>query len=170
MALDKALWIASVVGPKCDPAFDTKHPEWLTLAQQYARTRDPRDLEKLPLREGRKLRLHAIEVLTPRQYAHLDAMTDPMDRALSAVCVASLRVKHADGHVEEAPIAARGDQGSAADVAKWPARLGELGGMNLVRELASVILQRAESGDPDEGEGSDPLERFGLPRGLVLAR
>lgn len=170
MAHDKPIWVAAVVGPKCDPAFNTKHPEWIALAQQYARTRDPRDLEKLPVHEGRRPRLHAIEMLTPRQYAQLDSMPDPMDRALSAVCVASLRVKHGDGRVEEAPIAAKGELGSAADVTKWPTRLADLGGMNLIRELASVILQRAESGDPDEGDGADPLERFALPRGLVLAR
>jgi hypothetical protein len=171
MPHDKGLWVASVVGPRCDPAFDVKHAEWLTLAQKYARTRAPSDLEKLPVREGRRPRLYEIGLLTPRQFSRIDAMPDPMDRDLSAVCVAALRVKHPDGHLEEAPIAAKGDQGSAADVEKWPARLQELGGMNLIRELASVIQQRAEAGDVDEAEGgADPLERFALPRGLLLGR
>ncbi len=170
MPLDQSLWVASVVGPRPDPAFDTRHPEWLTLAQKYARSRDPRDLAKLPLRDGKRPRLYAIEVLTPRQYARLASMPDQVDRDLSAVCCAVLRVKHGDGPVEEAPIAAKGDLGSAADVEKWPAILQRLGGMNLIGELASVALQRAESGDADENEGTDPLALYALPRGLLLAR
>lgn len=168
--LEKPLQVASVVGPRPDPAFDTRHPEWLSLAQKYARTRAPADLEKLPLKEGKRPRLFSIEVLTPKLYARLDALPEGSDRDIMTVCLAVLRVRHSDGHFEDAPIVSRAELGPVADVDKWPATLQRLGGMKLIAELASVVMQRAEAGDADEAEGADPLDLYALPRGLLLAR
>lgn len=172
---DDTLSVAQVYAPRCDPAFDRRHPEWSRLVTQYARARSAVRLEALPRLEGKRPRLWQVSWLTPAAYALLRAIQSPAERQQMAFRVGCLSRTEPDGTTRRANLAERATTAAGASLAseEWLAEAVRLGGHQLVAEVAEVVMRRHEIGDlPDDGgeELSDPLDRYQGPPGLVLAR
>lgn len=169
------LHAAQVYAPRCDPAFDRKHPEWSRLVTQYARARSKVRLDALPRLDGRSPRLWAVSWLTPAAYALLRAIQSPAERQQMAFRVGCLSRLEPDGTTRKADLAERATGAAGASLAAetWLAEAVRLGGHQLVAEVAEVVMRRHEIGDiSDDGgdELADPLDRYQGPAGLVLAR
>lgn len=162
------LLVAQMGAPRTDRAFNRTHEKWRALAERYITTRHPQDLAALPLHEGRTPRLYALEMLTPEQYAAMQARRGA-ERVYFLVRVAVKAVHHPDGTETRAATVKEGDIALAPS--EWVTTLQQLGGLLLAEELAMVIERRAVIGDlePGETEGavSDPLDRYGLPPGVT---
>lgn len=170
--LGTVLRAAQLGAPRTDRAFDRKHPEWERLAKRYARTRHPSDLAALPLREGQTPRLYGLAMLTPEAYAAMQSEKGAA-RLYFLVCVAVVEIAHPDGRVERPAKTEKRGELTVASM-EWVAKLQALGGLGLVDELGHLIERRAVIGDiepeedPETGEIADPLDRYGLPPGVVL--
>jgi hypothetical protein len=162
------LLVAQMGAPRTDRAFNRAHETWRTLAERYVTTRHPQDLAALPLHEGRAPRLYALEMLTPSDYAAMQARRGA-ERVYFLVRVAVKSIRHPDGTETRAAVVKEGDITLAP--AEWVATLQQHGGLLLAEELAMVIERRAVIGDlePGETEGavSDPLDRYALPPGVT---
>lgn len=167
MPLENLLWVAQVSG-KGDKAFDRDHPDFRRALTEYSRTRGETHRTAIPLREGQRPRLFAIQVLTAHARSIVLGEGDEAARRLLAVRAGVVSIKHPDGTTEKPKVTTRGELGQLAD-ADWAERLYELGAGYLIDELGSVVLHRTNCGDWDEAEGADPLDPFVLPRGVRLA-
>lgn len=171
--LGTVLRVALVGAPHCDRAFDRKHPEWEKLSVRYARTRHPKDLEKLPLREGREPTLYGIAMLSAEGYQAISAEKN-IARMFLLVRLGLVEIAHPGGLVEKpTKTEKQGDLTLAA--MEWVHRLQAHGGVGLACEIGHLIERRAIIGDlePDEdpttGDLLDPLDLYGLPAGVALA-
>jgi hypothetical protein len=166
--LGTQLLVAQMGAPRTDRAFNRKHEAWRTLADRYVTTRHPADLAALPLHEGRAPRLYALEMLTPEQYAAMQARRGA-ERVFFLVRVAVKAIRHPDG-TETRPAAVKEGDVTLAP-AEWVTTLQQHGGLLLAEELAMVIERRAVIGDlepgEDEGTVADPLDRYALPPGVT---
>ena len=170
--------VAQMGAPRCDPAFNRRHPDWNRLARRYVATRLPEHLAALPRVEGRSPVLYRVGLLTPKAYAVLRGLVSPTVLAHSAVLAAVHSFTDANGRQHRATMAPRRADVDM-DVAEeaWLDTLRAIGGGVLLEELAEVVIRRHEIGDfddasDDDGEGAlpDPLDRYALPPGSTLAR
>lgn len=176
MSLDKTLFVAQVAAPRCDAAFERGAPNtpareaWMTAARRYVQTRAPGDLAKLPLKDGRKPRLYGVRVLTPEAFAVVEALSNVQQRVNLAVRAGVTSYRDENGILTDAPLENTGATGAPLATAAWLRTLQDLGGGQLLDELAAVVLRRYQIGDVEDPEGADPLDLYALPAGLRLGR
>lgn len=162
------LWVAQVSGPRPDPAFDMRAAGYHEALEQYAKTRRPEDLAKVPCKAGRTPRLYGVQLMTPEVYQAIHTL--PADRAVARMHFAVAVTVHAmmeSGATTPATFRA-GEKLQIADEA-WLARLQRTGGEFLLGELAALALRRADLGDWTPEEGSDPLDLYAPPPGMARA-
>lgn len=173
--MKRILQVAQIGAPRQDPAFDRRHKDWDRLVRRYSFTRHEKHLDALPVIEGKKVRRFAVGLLTPKAYAELLALQNRFERAHLAVRAAVTSFTDEQGREVRATFLPRS---GTIDIAEegWLDTLHEVGGHNLIVELAEVALRRHEIGDFDdaddfEGPGAqpDPLDRYALPPGITLA-
>ncbi len=167
------LWVAQVTGPRPDPAFDSSHKNYNDALTRYAKTRAKKHLDAIPLRDGRKPRLYAVQLMTPSVYAAV--MSLPSDRPVAQFHFSVALTVHqaiVGGTTHTATFRPKETLAIADDA--WMEQLARWGGEHLLVELGGLATRRADLGDlhPDEDaeEGTDPLELFDLPRGMVRSR
>lgn len=167
--LSTVLQVAQMGAPRTDRAFDRKAEVWAKRAARYVTTRHPSDLAALPLREGKTPRLYSLAMLTPEGYTAMQARRGA-ERVYFLVRLAVLDTQH-EAQTEKPEKGEREGDLTLAPMS-WVARLQHIGGLGLVEELATIIERRAVIGDlepdEDEGEVTDPLDRYGLPPGVTL--
>ena len=166
--LSNVLHVAQIGAPRTDRAFDRKHPDWKRLAERYMRTRHPKDLAALPLREGKTPTLYGLEMLTPEGYQAMQAERGA-GRIYLLVRLCVVEIRHPDRTEKPERPEKVGDLSLAP--MSWVARLQQVGGLGLAEELAMIVERRAVIGDlePDDGEEvADPLDRYALPPGVAL--
>lgn len=111
-------------------------------------------------------------MLTPEAYAAMQSEKGAA-RLYFLACVAVVEIAHPDGRVEKPAKTEKRGELTVASM-EWVAKLQALGGLGLVDELGHLIERRAVIGDiepeedPETGEIADPLDRYGLPPGVVL--
>jgi hypothetical protein len=153
------LHVVAVAAP-CDPALDLEHADAPRLLSAYERSRSPEDLAALPVLPGETLTRYALAPLTTVGYAAAKDVQGDAQRALFVVSVCCHSYTDARGtHT------ARTQKAGRLTVAddEWLDELSESGGAQVLAELASVALRRAEV-------RPTALDPFALPRGMRLAR
>lgn len=169
MALDRTLWVALVTG-RGDRAWDRSAPNYRETIVRYARLRTPDALAAVPCLPGCRPVLFGVTVLTAHARAVVLDAPGAAERALLAVRAGVVAIRRPD-QPEERPLY----EGSGSELGRlappaWAERIAEIArGAWAIDELGAVVLHRAEFGDPDETDGVDPLDRYGLPAGARLA-
>ena len=177
MSMDSAiLWVAQVASPRTDPAFDLTAPTWDAAAKRYVKTRSAKDLAALPTKPGRKPRLWGVRLITPSEYATILAVQNGAQRAQVAFAAGCHQRIDPNGITARATLLDRPSRESPeVSSGEWVTEAQRLRGHQLIEEVASVVIRRAEIGDiEDEAELEDalrdPFALYGLPRGLTLSR
>lgn len=174
--MSSTLWIAQMMAPRTDRAFDRTHADWKTLAAKYCRTRSEKDLAALPLKEGQKPRLWGLKQLEPTSYALVTGLANVAQRAQFTFKVGCLERRDPSGLTVRASLADRAGVADAPAVAEesWLKEARKVGGEILIEEIAAVILRWTELGDLDdallEEYAADPFALFALPPGGALPR
>lgn len=150
--------------PTCDPVLDLAAPGAAARLSAYERTRSDADRDALPVLPGARLALFTLQPLTSAGFRVVDGETGPR-RAQNAVALACHSFTDAQG-VEHRAADCGGLQSIGKGVAlasdEWLDLIADTYGQKAIRELAAVVIVRAEV-------GPDAVAPFGLPRGLMLA-
>lgn len=128
-----------------DPAVDQDAEDAATRLAEYATSRHPMELARVPLRAGERPTLWKLRPLTPEERSELLSQPTPKAVLEAFRCAVVARCDgatvSADGRVSGAEEAAPLDRGRAT--AAWVKAQIALGGGALVDELGSLALQRA---------------------------
>lgn len=138
------LWCAQL-SSSMDPAIDQEAENAPTLLAQYATSRHPVELARVPLRAGEKLTLWKLRPLTSAERAELLSMASPSAvlESFRIACVARMdnAVVAEGGSVSGTEVPAELERGRAKH--SWVKAQMEIGGGALVDELGALALQRA---------------------------
>lgn len=162
-------WVAQVASPRTDPAFDQTDPRTAEALAMYKCLRTAKRLAAIPLVPGKTPRLWGIRPLEPLVTAGLCDTVGATSRAMLTF-LAACHVRRDGDQVVSAHTEGKPPRATEA----WLREAIALGGVDLIREVAEVILRREDLGDFEDDDAAespaDPFDRYGLPRGLTLPR
>ncbi len=152
--------LPAVYPPTCDPALDLSKckPESIS---RYERERSPEAFAELALKDGARPSIFEVSPLTPSGYRFVKDVGGAVrdHRAFKLGCLAFM---DEDGRRHEAKdhggVTTQAGASEATDT--WIEHVASLYGEAAIREVAKVILDRAEA-------GPRALAPFSLPLGLM---
>lgn len=152
--------------PTCDPAIDLDSPNAGAALTAYERSRSPETLAAIPLKPGMQPVLFTVMPLTTRGMCIVSGSGNEASQECASVLIGCHEYMDAKGVTIRAA-----DHGGISEISKgiayasddWADYIADTFGFVAIRELASVIRNRAAG-------GRDAVRGFSLPRGLLLAR